>query len=118
MIHRYYIKIRKSIVILKKKLIDYFSFKKIIILLFDLTNKLSFTFKSKKYQIENIRKLIHFVMKNHAKTSFYLFDKDIKLINIIYFNHNLNNKSIKIEKIMNSHHLLMDLDNYLFKLNH
>ena len=118
MIHKYYLKIRKSLLIIKRKLINYYSFKKITMLLFDLTNKHILIFKSNIYEFEKIRKIIHYVIKNHKKATFYLFDKDIKLINIIYFNNNVNNKTIKIEKIMNSHQLLMLLDNFIFKLFH
>jgi hypothetical protein len=68
-----------------------------------------------KTPLMNIRLFIHVLLRNYQACSFFMFDKDIRTVNLL-FNYKLVSKEIEVRKIVHSHKLLIYLDRVLFRL--
>ena len=121
-IKKWFNKIQKSVKIIQKNLGKYLDSKKMVMSLFKLAVdeiKQFDKFNPEIYRApaRRIRQIIHALLRNFPSHSFFMFNKDIKAINLLYDNK-LYPKRILIGNIVRSHKLLIFLDNCLFKLDH
>ena len=121
-IKKWFNKIQKSVKIIQKNLGKYLDSKKMVMSLFKLAVdeiKQFDKFNPEIYRApaRRIRQIIHALLRNFPSHSFFMFNKDIKAINLLYDNK-LYPKRILIGNIVRSHKLLIFLDNCLFKLYH
>ena len=121
-IKKWFNKIQKSVKMIQINLGKYLDAKKMVMSLFKLTVEEIREFDKFNPEIyrapaRRIRQIIHALLRNFPSHSFFMFNKDIKVINLLY-DYKLYPKRILIGNIVRSHKLLIFLDNCLFKLYH
>lgn len=122
MIRKWMKKMQCSIRKIQIKLCKYTNYKKMVMSLFKGTvEDIGGLDKMKpecfKAPARRIRQIAHALFRNYPSCSFYMFQRDIDQINMLY-KVNLVPSKIMVGKVVKSHKLLLFLDNCLFKLYH
>lgn len=122
MIRKWLGKMNEAVVKIQFNLIKYIHFKKMILSLFTETVEGIKEFDKANPEIyrtpaRRIRQIVHALLQSYSSCSFYMFDRDIEQINMLYY-RNLVPNQIMVGKIVKSNKLLVFLDNCLFKLYH
>ena len=122
MIRKWIEKMKIASEMIQFNVIKYLSFKKMVMSLFTETVEDIKEFDKLNPEIyrapaRRIRQIVHALLRNYPSCSFYMFDRDVDQINMLYV-RNLVPKQIMVGKIVKSHKLLIFLDNCLFKLYH
>ena len=122
MIRKWIEKMKEAIEMIQFNVVKYINFKKMIMSLFTETVEDIRELDRANPEIyrataRRIRQIVHALLRNYPSCSFYMFDRDIEQINMLYY-RNLVPKQIMVGKIVKSDKLLIFLDNCLFKLYH
>lgn len=122
MIRKWLKKMQKCALKIQIKVLKYINYKKMVMHLFKTSvDEIQFIEKCNpelyRAPARRIRQIIHAILRNYPCCSFYIFNKDIEDINLLY-DKGFVSKPINVGQIVKSHKLLIFLDNCLFKLYH